>query len=103
MRIRLFVPAPIATLSDGYAYDRAMLDGLREAGVDATVAELAGRHPLPDDEAHANAQAAWRELPNDTVALIDGLSLPLPPARAATAGARRGRSDPSPDRARVWP
>jgi glycosyltransferase involved in cell wall biosynthesis len=75
-RIRLIVPAPLSTLSGGYAYDRAMLAGLRALGADVSVAELPGQHPLPDDAALAAAAQAWRELPDDAVPLIDGLGLP---------------------------
>ena len=32
MRIALFVPAPFATVSGGYNYDRAIVEGLRARG-----------------------------------------------------------------------
>ncbi len=76
MRVALLVPGSIATVSGGYGYDRAILAGLRAAGHDVTVTELAGRHPLPDAAAVAAARAAWAALPADAVPVIDGLGLP---------------------------
>ena len=76
MRVALLVPGPFDTVSGGYGYDRAILAGLRSAGHDVDVIELAGRHPLPDETALAAAAAAWQHLAHDTVPVIDGLCLP---------------------------
>jgi glycosyltransferase involved in cell wall biosynthesis len=76
MRIALLVPAPFATISGGYAYDRRMVQGLREAGHIVEVVELDGRHPLPDEEAKASAREAWLSLSDDMRPVIDGLGLP---------------------------
>jgi glycosyltransferase involved in cell wall biosynthesis len=76
MRLDWFVPAPFATVSGGYIYDRTIVAGLRGAGHDVIVHELAGQHPLPDAAAHAAAEAAWRTLPTDARVVIDGLGLP---------------------------
>ncbi len=75
MRIALLVPAPFTTVSGGYAYDRRMVAGLRAAGHEVSVIELAGRHPLPDTAARGAAHAAWAALPAGTLKLIDGLAL----------------------------
>lgn len=76
MRVALLVPAPFATISGGYAYDRRMVHGLREAGHDVDVVELDGWHPLPDEPAKASARQAWLALPDGTRPIIDGLGLP---------------------------
>lgn len=76
MRVTLLVPAPFATISGGYAYDRRMVHGLREAGHIVDVVELGGRHPLPDERAKASAREAWLALPDDARPVIDGLGLP---------------------------
>ena len=89
MRIALLVPAPLHTISGGYAYDRAMLDGLRALGHDAGAIELAGRHPLADDAARNAACAAFDALPPDTIPVIDGLALPAFAGRAEALAARR--------------
>ena len=76
MRIALLVPAPFATVSGGYNYDRAIVDGLRAQGHAVEVLELDGMHPLPDAIATASARAAWQRVAPDTVPVIDGLCLP---------------------------
>ena len=63
MGVSLIVPAPFATLSGGYAYDRRIVSGLRELGHSVDVVELAGAHPLADDTARAAACAAWDAVP----------------------------------------
>ena len=76
MRLAFIVPAPIDTVSGGYAYDRRIIAGLRDAGHDVRVIELAGRHPLPDEAAVASAAAAFDALESGTLPVIDGLALP---------------------------
>lgn len=76
MRVALLVPGRIGTVSGGYGYDRAIVAGMRAAGHEVDVVELAGRHPLPDAAAVAAARAAWAALPEDAVPVIDGLGLP---------------------------
>ena len=76
MRIGFFAPAPFSAISGGYTYDRRMVAGLREAGHEVDVIELAGAHPLTDDAARDAAAAAWRALADDARPVIDGLALP---------------------------
>jgi glycosyltransferase involved in cell wall biosynthesis len=76
MRIALLVPAPFATISGGYNYDRRIVEGLRGLGHAVEVVELAGRHPHPDEAALAAARAALAALPDATRIVIDGLGLP---------------------------
>lgn len=76
MSIALAVPAPIDAVSGGYGYDRAMVAGLRALGHQVLVVEQAGRHPLPDAVAEANARATLDALPAGTQLVIDGLGLP---------------------------
>ncbi len=76
MTIALIVPAPFATTSGGYIYDRRLVAGLRALGHQVQVVELAGRHPLADTTAEASARAALASIPNGTRIVIDGLGLP---------------------------
>jgi glycosyltransferase involved in cell wall biosynthesis len=76
MHASLIVPAPFTAVSGGYAYDRAIVAGLRELGHTMQVFELAGTHPLADAAARDAARAAWDALPDDTRPIIDGLGLP---------------------------
>jgi len=91
MHAALFVPAPFATVSGGYNYDRAIVAGLRARGHVVDVLELGGTHPLADASARASARAAWDKLPAETIPIIDGLCLPAfaPDAFAPDAIASR--------------
>jgi glycosyltransferase involved in cell wall biosynthesis len=88
MHLSLIVPAPFDAISGGYAYDRRIVAGLREAGHAVQVVELAGSHPLADAAARDAACAAWDGLPATTRPIIDGLALP---AFADMADALAGR------------
>ena len=72
----MLLPAPLAALSGGPAYARALVGRLRGDGHAVSVVELAGRHPLPDDAARAAAAAAWRGCAADMQPIIDGMGLP---------------------------
>jgi glycosyltransferase involved in cell wall biosynthesis len=76
MHAALIVPAPFDAVSGGYAYDRRIVAGLREAGYTVQVVELNGRHPLADVAARDAASAALHALPDATRPIIDGLALP---------------------------
>jgi glycosyltransferase involved in cell wall biosynthesis len=70
------VPGPLDQLTGGYLFDRQVVEGLRAMGRPVDVAELAGRYPDADDVARSAATAAVSKLPNDGMAVIDGLALP---------------------------
>lgn len=89
MRIALFVPGPLDTVSGGYLYDRRMVLGLGALGHRVRVAELSGRFPMPDDEAKASARAAWDKLAHGEVPVLDGLALPAFAPLSAELAARR--------------
>jgi len=76
MRIAFVAPAPFATLSGGYLYDRRIVEGLRDRGHEVEVLELAGRHPVPDDAAHAAAREILARARPDQRLVLDGLGLP---------------------------
>lgn len=75
MRIAFIVPAPFELVTGGYQYDRRVVAELRRMGHEVCVLELAGRHPLPDDEARASARAIWKGLHLDSAVVIDNLGL----------------------------
>jgi glycosyltransferase involved in cell wall biosynthesis len=76
MRIVLALPAPLASVSGGYGYDRRILAGLRELGHEVRVEEMEGRHPLPDTAAEAAARRVLDGLVPEEVLVVDGLGLP---------------------------
>lgn len=89
LSIALIVPGPFDQVSGGYIYDRRMVEGLRAAGHQVRVVELAGRHPLADDVAEASARAALDSLPAGTRIVVDGLCLPAFAPLARTMVLRR--------------
>lgn len=80
MRATILVPAPLSTVSGGYAYDRRMLAEWTKAGHHVAATELAGQHPLPDAQACAAAAQAWAMMQGTPI--IDGLALPAFAAHA---------------------
>lgn len=76
MRVAFIAPVPFTGLSGGFAYDRRIVAGLREAGHDVDVVALSGAHPLTDDPARNAAVDAWTTLAEDARPVIDGLALP---------------------------
>lgn len=87
MHATLLVPGPISAISGGYGYDRRMLAEWRAVGHSVAVAELAGRHPLPDAAGEASARAAWAAATG--VPVIDSLGLPAFAAMQGDFAARR--------------
>jgi glycosyltransferase involved in cell wall biosynthesis len=76
MHLALIVPAPFETVSGGYAYDRRIVAGLRAAGHQVDVIELAGTHPLADEFTRDAACIAFDALAETARPLLDGLALP---------------------------
>lgn len=76
MHASLIVPAPFDAVSGGYAYDRRIVAGLRDAGHTMRVVELLGAHPVTDEFARDAACAAWDGIASDSRPIIDGLALP---------------------------
>ena len=76
MHLSLIVPAPFDAVSGGYAYDRRIVAGLREAGHTVRVVELGGTYPLTDATARDAARVAWHSITHDSRPIIDGLALP---------------------------
>lgn len=76
LRCALLVPAPLATLSGGYGYDRAVLAGLAAAGHQATAVEIPGRFPLADAATSRAAAEALSRLGPEVTPVIDSLALP---------------------------
>jgi glycosyltransferase involved in cell wall biosynthesis len=84
MNIALLVPAPFDTISGGYGYDRRIVAGLIALGHGVRVVEMAGRYPLPDPTAEAEAARALAALQHSERCLVDSLALPAFAAQAET-------------------
>jgi glycosyltransferase involved in cell wall biosynthesis len=87
MQVALIVPAPFARVF-GYTYDRRIVAGLRAAGHQVDVIELAGAHPVTDETARNAACAAWDALPEASRIVIDGLAVPAFAGMEDTLAAR---------------
>ena len=74
--LAFLVPGRLDQLTGGYLFDRQVVTGLRRAGRDLTVVELAGSYPDADADARAACAAAFAALPDGAAAVIDGLALP---------------------------
>lgn len=80
----LAFPGGLSTPTGGYAYDRAVLAALPDAGVAASPLALPAGFPFPDPAQMRQAMARLEAVPPAHVLLIDGLALgALPPDEVA--------------------
>ena len=75
MKLALIVPGPIDQVTGGYIFARRIIWDLRARGDHVSVVELAGQFPDADPAAHEAAAKALAELPDGSIAIIDGLGL----------------------------
>ncbi len=88
--VEFVVPGHLDTLTGGYGYDRRMMAGLRERGWSVTVHALHESFPTPDAAAREQAAGVLATIPDDALALVDGLALgALPDEVAPHAGRLR--------------
>jgi glycosyltransferase involved in cell wall biosynthesis len=73
--LALVVPGSLDTRTGGYAYDRAIADGLRARGWSIDVRELEGSFPRPSPDDLDRAAQAFDAIPARTITLVDGLAL----------------------------
>ena len=78
----LVVPGALDTLTGGYGYDRRMVEGLRARGWTVDVREIGGDFPHPAEGALDEAGRVLSSLPDDAVAVVDGLAFGAMPAQA---------------------
>jgi len=68
------VPGDLDTRTGGYAYDRHIIEGLRDAGWTVEVLALADGFPWPDAAALADAAERIAGLPDGCLVVVDGLA-----------------------------
>lgn len=76
------IPGDLATVTGGYAYDRQVIDGLRDLGRDIRRIPLPGSFPDPSPEDVAATIASLASVPSDTVLMVDGLAYGMLPKDA---------------------
>jgi glycosyltransferase involved in cell wall biosynthesis len=82
------VPGSLQSLTGGYAYDRRMIEGLRERGWSVVVHELADSFPLPTPAARDHAGRVFAAIPHGATVLVDGLALGALPEEIERAAER---------------
>jgi len=75
VKLALIVPGPIDQVTGGYIFARRIIWDLRARGDHVSVVELTGQFPDADPPAHEAAAKALAELPDGSIAVIDGLGL----------------------------
>ncbi len=73
-KIAFVIPGDLSLPTGGYAYDRAVLRLLPQAGVEALHVALPGSYPNPSADDLNDSAAIIAGLPTDCLLLIDGLA-----------------------------
>ena len=76
------IPGDLETPTGGYAYDRRVIDGLRDQGRIVTHIALPGSFPDPSEKDLTAAMAALADVPSETVLMVDGLAYGVLPRDA---------------------
>lgn len=76
MKVNLYfaVPGDLDTLTGGYGYDRRLLTGLRQLGLQVEHHALHSSFPAPSAQALLSANQWLQSLPDGAVVMVDGLA-----------------------------
>jgi glycosyltransferase involved in cell wall biosynthesis len=88
-RVVFAVPGDLTIPTGGYAYDRRIIEGLRELGWRVDVAELGDGFPLPSEHTQRAAHARLAALPSTAPIVVDGLAFGALPNVMRELGASR--------------
>lgn len=80
--VHFLIPGDPDTRTGGYLYDRRIMAGLAALGWRVELHRLSAAFPMPDAAALDQADAALAALPEQVLAVIDGLALGAMPAVA---------------------
>lgn len=72
--VRFMIPGDPEIRTGGYHYDRQIMNGLRERGLDIRLTSLSADFPFPSLEALARAEETISRLPSGEPVVIDGLA-----------------------------
>jgi glycosyltransferase involved in cell wall biosynthesis len=86
--IVFIAPGPLETQTGGYAYDRRMVQGLRDRGWLVDVRELDGSFPHPRLETLNQAARVLATIADGTTVVIDGLAFGAMPDEVERAASR---------------
>lgn len=76
------VPGDLATPTGGYAYDRRIIDELRNLGWQIDVIDLGATFPWANETTRSAAQTRLLMIPESSVIVVDGLALGVLPEAA---------------------
>lgn len=82
-RVHFLIPGDPDTRTGGYLYDRRIMAGLAALGWRVELHRLSAAFPMPDPAALDQADAVLAALPEQALAVIDGLALGAMPTVAA--------------------
>jgi glycosyltransferase involved in cell wall biosynthesis len=82
-RVAFAVPGDLATPTGGYAYDRRIIEQLRQLGWQVDVVGLGDGFPRPEAEQKVSAHQKLAALPQGCPVVVDGLALGVLPEAAA--------------------
>ncbi len=83
-RVTLVYPGDLNTRTGGYLYDKKIVEGLRSAGEDTqawqvSLVSLQGDYPFPSESQLAEADAAFEDLSDGELVVVDGLAYSVMP------------------------
>lgn len=68
------IPGRLSTLTGGYEYDRRLIAGLQDLGINVRHIEVSAQFPTPDSEALSDAALRMAAIPDGALVLADGLA-----------------------------
>ena len=85
-RFAFAFPGDLSTPTGGYAYDRRMIDELRQLGWQIELVGLGNGFPFPSDATKKRAHEKLLAIDAERIVVIDGLALGVLPETARTLG-----------------
>lgn len=73
MRAAFAIPGDLQTVTGGYLYEKRLLEGLKELGLEMTHVRVGDSFPRPTASHAEEATTAMRSVPSDVPLIIDGL------------------------------
>ena len=68
------IPGNINNLTGGYGYDRKLIKGLSQLGVNVELIPLSHEFPLPSAATMAETAAIFASIPDNAIVIVDGLA-----------------------------
>lgn len=79
LKLHFLVPGSIKNRTGGTIYDRRIIEGLEKLGINVKLHEVSGNFPYPDVEEVDSLSSLLEKIPDNSLAIIDGLILGVIP------------------------